>query len=121
MNRLLIFGCGYVGSACAWRALDEGWEVVAVTRNPGKAAALAAGGVQAVVADLAGAVRDLVELQVPLDALRLRAGDRIAFVVTLERGLDDSAHYPASGAIETAVPDANPVSTSWSEIGRAHV
>ncbi len=66
------------------------------------------------VADLAGAVRDLVELQVPLDALRLRAGDRIAFVVTLERGLDDSAHYPASGAIETAVPDANPVSTSWS-------
>jgi nucleoside-diphosphate-sugar epimerase len=55
MQRLLILGCGYVGSAAAWRALDEGWEVVAVTRNAGKAATLAAGGVHAVVADLADA------------------------------------------------------------------
>lgn len=54
MHRLLILGCGYVGSAVAWRALDEGWEVTAVTRNPAKAAALTAAGVQAVVADLAG-------------------------------------------------------------------
>jgi nucleoside-diphosphate-sugar epimerase len=53
MHRLLILGCGYVGSAVAWRALDEGWEVTAVTRNPEKAAALAAAGAQAVVADLA--------------------------------------------------------------------
>jgi nucleoside-diphosphate-sugar epimerase len=54
MNRLLILGCGYVGSAVAWRAVDEGREVTAVTRNPGKAAVLAATGVHAVVADLAG-------------------------------------------------------------------
>lgn len=54
MNRLLILGCGYVGSAVAWRAVDEGREVTAVTRNPEKAAALAATGVHAVVADLAG-------------------------------------------------------------------
>jgi nucleoside-diphosphate-sugar epimerase len=53
MNRLLILGCGYVGSAVAWRAVDEGREVTAVTRNPERAAALAATGVHAVVADLA--------------------------------------------------------------------
>jgi nucleoside-diphosphate-sugar epimerase len=49
---LLIFGCGYVGSAVAAEALAVGWEVTAVTRNPAKAAALAERGVRPVVADL---------------------------------------------------------------------
>ena len=53
-KRLVIFGCGYVGSAVAQVALAAGARVEALTRNPEKAAALrAAGLVKVVVADLA--------------------------------------------------------------------
>lgn len=53
-KRLVIFGCGYVGSALARAAVAEGARVTALTRNPAKAAALSASGVeQAVVAELA--------------------------------------------------------------------
>ena len=52
-KRLVIFGCGYVGSALAQAAIAAGARVEALTRNPGKAAALrAAGLVNVVVADL---------------------------------------------------------------------
>src|SRR6478735_10464732 len=54
-KRLVIFGCGYVGSAVARAALAAGASVEALTRNPEKAAALRAMGVVPVVADLAAA------------------------------------------------------------------
>src|SRR4051794_36558855 len=52
-KRLIIFGCGYVGSAVARRAVQAGWKVRALTRNPEKAAALRNQGIDVVVADLA--------------------------------------------------------------------
>ena len=53
-KRLVIFGCGYVGSAVAQAALVAGARVAALTRNPEKAEALRAAGVARVaVADLA--------------------------------------------------------------------
>ena len=55
-KRLVIFGCGYVGSALARAALAAGATVEALTRNPEKARALReAGLVNVVVADLATA------------------------------------------------------------------
>lgn len=53
-KRLVIFGCGYVGTALARAALAAGLRVEALTRNPGKAADLRALGLSnVVVADLA--------------------------------------------------------------------
>jgi nucleoside-diphosphate-sugar epimerase len=53
-KRLVIFGCGYVGSALARAALAAGARVEALTRNAVKAAALREAGVDpVVVADLA--------------------------------------------------------------------
>lgn len=52
-KHLVIFGCGYVGSALADAALAHGARVTALTRNAGKAAALRAHGVAVVEADLA--------------------------------------------------------------------
>jgi nucleoside-diphosphate-sugar epimerase len=52
-QRLVILGCGYVGSALAETALAGGARVVALTRNADKAAALRARGVEAIVSDLA--------------------------------------------------------------------
>lgn len=54
-KRLVIFGCGYVGAALADAALAAGARVGALTRNPEKAAALRAKGIEVVVADLAAA------------------------------------------------------------------
>ncbi|MBL9216931.1 MAG: NAD-dependent epimerase/dehydratase family protein [Opitutaceae bacterium] len=54
-KRLVIFGCGYVGSALADAALAAGARVGTLTRNPEKAAALRAKGIEVVVADLAAA------------------------------------------------------------------
>ena len=62
---------------------------------------------------LIGAVQDVVEVQVPLDALHVRSGDSIALIVTLTRG-EESTHYPAQGAIEFQVPSMNPGATNWS-------
>lgn len=53
-KRLVIFGCGYIGSAVAEAAQAAGARVEALTRNPDKAAALRAAGLAKVaVADLA--------------------------------------------------------------------
>lgn len=52
-KRLVILGCGYIGSALAEVALARGARVEALTRNQAKAAALEAKGVNVVVADLA--------------------------------------------------------------------
>ncbi len=50
----MIVGCGYVGAAVAELAISKGIEVTAITRNTGTAAALRAGGIDAVVMDVAG-------------------------------------------------------------------
>ncbi len=52
-QRLVVFGCGYVGSAVAEAAVARGMKVTALTRNAAKAEILGAGGIGAVVADLA--------------------------------------------------------------------
>ena len=52
-KRLVILGCGYVGTAVAREALGAGLKVEALTRNPGRAQELAALGVPTVVDDLA--------------------------------------------------------------------
>src|SRR5690348_1915979 len=55
-KRLVIFGCGYIGSAVARAALAAGARVEALTRNPNKATALRQAGLSnVVVADLATA------------------------------------------------------------------
>ena len=52
--RLVVLGCGYVGTALAHAALARGWTVSALTRNAPRAAELEAAGVTpVVVADLA--------------------------------------------------------------------
>lgn len=52
-KRLVIFGCGYIGLAVAREALAAGMRVLALTRNPERAAAAAACGATTVTADLA--------------------------------------------------------------------
>jgi len=52
-KRLVIFGCGYVGSALARMAVEGGAQVTSLTRNPEKSLRLQAMGVQTVVAELA--------------------------------------------------------------------
>ncbi len=54
-QRLVIFGCGYVGATVARQAAACGLRVTALTRNPTKAACLAEAGIAVVVADLASA------------------------------------------------------------------
>lgn len=54
-RRLVIFGCGYVGSALADAALARGAQVTALTRNAEKAARLRARGLTVVEGDLADA------------------------------------------------------------------
>ncbi len=50
---LLVLGCGYVGRTVVETALQRGYRVVALTRNPGTAAALRERGAETIVADLA--------------------------------------------------------------------
>jgi nucleoside-diphosphate-sugar epimerase len=49
---LVVFGCGYVGSAVAERALADGMRVTALTRNSATAASLRRKGVKTVVGSL---------------------------------------------------------------------
>ncbi len=50
----MVFGCGYVGGELARQAIARGVRVTALTRNAATAAELRSGGVEVVVADLAG-------------------------------------------------------------------
>ena len=52
-KRLVILGCGYLGTAVAVQARAAGLQVAALTRNAARAAEIAALGVEAVVDDLA--------------------------------------------------------------------
>jgi nucleoside-diphosphate-sugar epimerase len=51
-KRLVVFGAGYVGGELARQALARGMQVTTLTRNVERAAALAALGAEAIVADL---------------------------------------------------------------------
>lgn len=51
-NRLLIFGCGFLGSRVAQQWRERGGTVAAVTRSTEKASQLAAQGIEPIVADL---------------------------------------------------------------------
>jgi len=50
--RVLIIGCGYVGTPLAAELLRLGHEVSALTRSAERAPALQAGGIQPLVADI---------------------------------------------------------------------
>lgn len=50
---LVVFGCGYVGTALVRKARERDWRVIALTRNRERAASLSRDGVRTVVADLA--------------------------------------------------------------------
>ncbi|MEI6861409.1 MAG: NAD-dependent epimerase/dehydratase family protein [Verrucomicrobiota bacterium] len=52
-KRLVVFGAGYVGAEVARQGIVRGLRVTALTRNADKARALAAAGVETIVADLA--------------------------------------------------------------------
>src|SRR3954470_7596774 len=52
-KRLVIFGCGYVGTAVAGAAIARGMRVTALTRNAAKAVGLRTRGIETVIADLA--------------------------------------------------------------------
>lgn len=52
-QRVVIFGCGYVGTALAVEALARGAKVIALTRNAARALELREQGIEVVVADLA--------------------------------------------------------------------
>jgi nucleoside-diphosphate-sugar epimerase len=52
--RLVILGCGYVGTAVALEGLARGMRVTALTRNTTNAHALRAQGIETVVGDIAG-------------------------------------------------------------------
>ena len=52
-KRLVVFGCGYVGTAVATWASSVGIRVTALTRNESSAVVLRESGIDAVVADLA--------------------------------------------------------------------
>jgi nucleoside-diphosphate-sugar epimerase len=52
-KRLVIFGCGYVGTAVATSASTAGLRVTALTRNAAAAVVLREAGIESVVADLA--------------------------------------------------------------------
>ena len=51
-NRLLIFGCGFLGLRVAHQWQERGGTVIAVTRSEEKAAQLAAQGIEPILADL---------------------------------------------------------------------
>lgn len=53
-GRLVIFGCGYVGSALGAFARDRGIRVTAVTRNAANEPGLRDAGFDVVIADIAG-------------------------------------------------------------------
>jgi nucleoside-diphosphate-sugar epimerase len=52
-KRLVIFGCGYVGSEVARRAQQRGLQVTALTRNAEKAGRLRSDGIEVIEAELA--------------------------------------------------------------------
>jgi nucleoside-diphosphate-sugar epimerase len=64
-QRLVVFGCGYVGGEVARLALELGWEVTALTRNADKAELLRLQGVKVIVVELSS---DVWHSQIPAGA-----------------------------------------------------
>ena len=48
----LVFGCGYLGQRVAARWIEQGCEVVAVTRSTGRAEALVSAGIRPIIGDI---------------------------------------------------------------------
>jgi nucleoside-diphosphate-sugar epimerase len=127
-NRLVILGCGYIGTALAKSALSSGWSVSALTRNPARAAELRALGVHPVVqADLADDSwhpaldpADAAIVNTVASASREPAGYVHSFVDgsrSLTRWLEKSAlagHPPARAVLFTSAISVYPQSDgSW--------
>ena len=106
-SRLVIFGCGYVGSAVAERAMAGGAAVTAVTRNLEAAARLRARGIAAVVADLASDVWHPTVPSAPdfaLNCVSSGGGDVEAYRQSYLAGMESVARWAAThGAVGTFV------------------
>jgi alpha-amylase/alpha-mannosidase (GH57 family) len=63
---------------------------------------------------LRAAVRQVAEIQVPLRALGLTTGGRMAFIVGLLRGVQELEHYPTAHPIELTVPGREFWAANWS-------
>jgi len=77
----LIFGCGYLGRRVAERWLAGGHRVTAVTRSAHRAEALAAAGIESIVADVARSET----------LARLPAVDSVLFAVGVDRASGNSS------------------------------
>ena len=82
--RIIVAGCGWLGTEVARRLLQRGDEVVAIRRGPARAEALRALGVEPLALDLAA----------PGAAARLPAGD--AIVACQSASGEDAASYRAA-------------------------
>ena len=63
--------------------------------------------------ELSAAAGRVLELRIPFDCLRLRAGSPMAFLVVLHRGAQEIEHYPRHRAIELIVPDRQFAAVNW--------
>ncbi|MDO8541039.1 MAG: NAD-dependent epimerase/dehydratase family protein [Opitutaceae bacterium] len=136
-QRLVIFGCGYVGAAVAAEALRRGMLVTAVTRNAANAVLMRAEGINAVVADLAttqwhGRVPDAPELALNcvsagsggVEGYRHSYVDGMASIVAWarDRGAVGTVLYTSSTSVypqaDGAVVDEAAPTTAAGERGR---
>ena len=117
MARALIVGCGCRGTLLAEKLIAEGWVVRGTTRDPARADALAAVGIEAatadpdrpgeileLVGDVAVIVWALASASGPADAVRPLHGSR------LERLLEHLVDTPVRGFVYEAVGRADPES-----------
>ena len=106
MGPLVILGCGFTGAAAARLALARGHAVVATTRDPARAAALRALGVdaRALPALDADAVRALVP-----------AGARVLVAFPPDGRTDAFAAAAPYGKPEDADADAAWIPAAWRE------
>ncbi|HEX2101096.1 MAG TPA: NAD-dependent epimerase/dehydratase family protein, partial [Candidatus Synoicihabitans sp.] len=130
-KRVVVFGAGYIGGAVAGHAAVAGAHVVALTRNEGRAAELAAQGVATVVADLTALEqwrdRVPVDAEYVLDAVSSGGGGVAGYRRSYVEGLrailawagaghcqgpliytSSTSVYPQSGGVEVDETAATP-------------
>lgn len=106
-RRLMIFGCGYIGTAVAQWALSQGWQVGALTRNPAQAAALRAGGVDPVIeveldaTDWHGRLRP--DWDVVLNSVSSAGGGLEGYEKSYRRGQQSILQWAATGQVGTLI------------------
>ncbi len=103
---LVVFGCGYVGSAVARAALARGWKVAALTRNAERVAALREAGVDAVQGELASNdwhARMPRDARFALDSVSSAGGGVPGYWQSYVEGTKSILRWAADGAPATLV------------------